>query len=74
MDYLVQEVSGNISLQGFGLSEATVAQFLRNLEASPYYRGVELKVIEQATISGRKLQKFDVTCISETPPKETVKP
>ena len=68
-----KESKGSISIQGLGLDEATVAQFLRDLEASPYYRGVELKVIEQATVSGRKLQKFDVTCQAETPAKETVK-
>jgi len=68
-----KESSGNISLQGMALNEATVAQFLRDLEVSPYYKGVELKVIEQATVSGRKLQKFDVSCLTETPPKETVK-
>lgn len=68
-----KESAGNISLQGIGLNETTVAQFLQNLEASPYYTGVELRVIEQSKVSERKLHKFDVTCRTETPPKETVK-
>lgn len=65
-----KESGGNISLQGVGLNEPTVAQFLQNLESSPYYQNVELKVIEQIPASGRKLQRFDVTCRAQTPPKE----
>lgn len=65
-----KESGGNISLQGVGLNESTVAQFLQDLESSPYYQGVELKVIEQMNASGRKLQRFDVTCRVESPPKE----
>jgi type IV pilus assembly protein PilN len=64
-----KESGGNVSLQGVGLNEATVAQFLRNLEGSPYYQGVELQVIEQTSAGGRKLQRFDVTCRVEVPVK-----
>ena len=66
-----KESGGSVSLQGVGLNEATVAQFLQNLESSSYYQGVELRVIEQIPASGRKLQRFDVTCRVQTPPKET---
>jgi len=65
-----KESGGNISLQGIGLNEPTVAQFLGNLESSPYYKNVELQVIEQISASGRKLQRFDVTCRAESPPRE----
>lgn len=65
-----KEAAGSVSLSGIGLNEETVAAFLRDLEASPYYRGVELQVIEQAGLGGRKLQRFDVLCRTETPPKE----
>lgn len=68
-----KESGGSISLQGIGLNEETVAKFLRNLEDSLYYQNVELKVIEQATVSGRKLQKFDVICKTQVPSKETAK-
>lgn len=62
-----KESSGAIAIQGVGLNEATVARFMRDLEASPYYRQVELKVTEQAIQSGMKLQKFDISCYAETP-------
>ena len=42
-----KESGGNITLSGIGLKEEIVAEFLRNLESSPYYQNVELKVIEQ---------------------------
>lgn len=64
-----EESAGNVSLNGVGLNEETVARFLRNLEESPYYRGVELLVIEQVAQGGRKLQRFDVSCRVEAPPK-----
>jgi type IV pilus assembly protein PilN len=64
-----KESGGAVSLSGVGLNEETVAQFLRNLEASPYYQNVELQVVEQVQQGAFKLQKFDVTCKVETPPK-----
>jgi type IV pilus assembly protein PilN len=57
-----KETGGAISISGLGLNEETVAQFLRDLNASPYFTGVELKVIEQVTQGGTKLHKFDLTC------------
>ncbi len=63
-----KETNGSISLNGLGLSEEVVAEFLRDLEESPYFRGVELKVIEQANQGGQRLQKFDIACQTETPP------
>jgi type IV pilus assembly protein PilN len=63
-----KESGGNISIKGVGLNEATVARFMRDLEASPYFQGVELKVTEQQTQkSGMKLQKFDLTCRADRP-------
>lgn len=62
-----------VSISGFGLNEETVAQFLRDLEASPYYMNVELQVIEQAAQGGLKLHKFDITGRVETPPKSPAK-
>jgi len=64
-----KETGGAITISGMGLSEETVAEFLRNLEGSPYYKNVELKVIAQMTQGkdGLRLQKFDVTCQADTP-------
>lgn len=65
-----KESKGSISIAGIGLNEETVAEFLRNLESSPYYQGVELKVIEQTAQGGQKLHKFDVSCRTENPQKQ----
>ena len=64
-----KESAGAVSISGVGLNEETVAQFLRDLEASPYYQNVELQVVEQISEGGLKLQKFDVACRAEAPPK-----
>jgi len=67
-----KESGGNISIRGIGLNEATVAIFMRELEASPYYQGVELRVTEQQIQkSGLKLQKFDLACKIERPVAKT---
>lgn len=62
-----KESKGAISIKGVGLNEETVARFMRELEASPYYKQVDLKVTEQTKKSGLKLQKFDISCRAETP-------
>ncbi|MEA3466506.1 MAG: PilN domain-containing protein [Thermodesulfobacteriota bacterium] len=51
-----------ISLKGVGLSEDDVADFMTNLENSPYYQKIVLKVTKQKSQSGLKLQKFDLKC------------
>ena len=51
-----------ISLKGVGLSEDDVADFMTNLEKSPYYKNVVLKVTKQKSKSGLKLQNFDLKC------------
>jgi type IV pilus assembly protein PilN len=64
-------VSGNqVTIKGVCFSEKIVADFMRNLEASPYYRGVELGVTEQSTVNDVKLQKFTLTCQTEKPVKQ----
>jgi type IV pilus assembly protein PilN len=67
-----KESGGNISIKGVGLNEATAARFMRDLEGSPYFQGVELKVTEQQIQkSGMKLQKFDLTCKTDRPVART---
>jgi type IV pilus assembly protein PilN len=69
-----RESGGSISIKGIGLNEATVARFMKELEVSPYYEGVELKVTEQkAEKSGLKLQKFDLTCKVQRPSSQLAK-
>ena len=63
-----KEAGGSIAIKGIGLNEATVARFLKDLEVSPYFQGVELKVTEQQIQkTGLKLQKFELTCNVERP-------
>ena len=64
-----KEKGGSVAVSGIGFNEEIVAEFLRRLESSSYYKNVELKVIEQK-IEGKeklRLQKFDVHCLAEKP-------
>jgi type IV pilus assembly protein PilN len=62
-----KESGGKISINGVGLTEEVVADFMRRLDSSPYFQKVELQVIEQAGQGGRKLQKFSLNCNVESP-------
>ena len=57
-----QEGSGRASMSGIGVNEETVAQFMRNLEASDFFEGVELKVTNQIVQDQIKFQQFDLSC------------
>jgi type IV pilus assembly protein PilN len=63
-----KESAGSVSISGVGLNEEKVAEFLRNLDASPYFQKVELTVVEQTTQGNVKLHKFDLTCKTVAPP------
>lgn len=67
-----KESGGAISITGIGLNETAVAAFMQNLEASPYYVGVELQVIEQVTQDGLKLQRFSLSARATAPPKTII--
>ena len=62
-----KESKGIITMTGRGLNEEVVAQFLRDLESSPYYQNVELQVTQQEGRGPIKIQKFSLTCRAETP-------
>ena len=64
------EKGGKINLTGVADSENTVAVFMRNLDASPYYQNIELAVTEQTKAGERKMQKFTLNCSVEAPPSE----
>ncbi len=57
-----RETGGSITISGVGLDERTVAELMRNLERSPFYSNVELRVIEQTTQGDQRLHRFDLTC------------
>ena len=63
--------NGNqVEIKGLCFSEKIVADFMRNLEKSPYYRNIELGVTEQTKFNDVKLQKFALTCQIEKPAKK----
>ncbi len=57
-----KEASGRASLSGIGVNEETVAEFMKNLESSEFFSGVELKVTKQIVQDKIKFQQFDLTC------------
>lgn len=52
----------DIKISGFALSEDLLAAFMRKLEASEDFTGVELIVSEQNEQSGVKLKRFELSC------------
>ncbi|MDD2366211.1 MAG: PilN domain-containing protein [Desulfuromonadaceae bacterium] len=55
------EAGENIKISGVAYTEDLIAQFMRDLEASSDFAGVELLLSQQADVEGIKLKKFDVT-------------
>lgn len=62
-----KEAAGKIDLTGTGLNEETVALFLKQLDESPYFKNVELQVIEQTAAQNVKLHRFTIICQIEGP-------
>lgn len=62
-----KENAGQVTSSGLALDEELIAQYIRALEASPEYQGVELVVSEQKDISGTKLKRFDLSYRIEAP-------
>jgi len=52
----------DIKISGIALSEDLLAGFMRRLEASEDFTGVELIVSEQSEQSGAKLKRFELSC------------
>jgi len=56
------ENGNDIKLSGIAYTEELIASFMRSLEASRDYTGVELVVSEQTSVGETKLKKFELTC------------
>lgn len=56
------EIGSDIKISGFAFNEELIAIFMRTIEASSDYSGVELLVSEQAEIDGSKFKRFDIAC------------
>lgn len=54
--------SNTANISGIGINEETVALFMKNLEASAFFEGVELKVTKQIVQDNIKFQQFDLSC------------
>lgn len=69
-----KESSGNAQISGIGSSEEVVAIFMKNLETSAFFEGVELKVIKQKVQDKIKFHEFDLICKTiDGAPQETKK-
>ena len=52
---------GGLSLQGVALDNATIAQYMQSMDASPYFRNAELINSSLLDVSGQKLKSFSMT-------------
>ena len=59
------ESAGAVSISGAGLTEESVADFMRKLEESAYYMNIELDVLEKKKTDGRDIQAFKIRCTVE---------
>jgi len=70
------ESNDNVKLTGIAYTEDLIAQFMRNVQASNDYTGVELIVSEQKEIAETKLKSFELafklksTMPAAEPPKK----
>lgn len=55
------ESGGKVTLTGFGVDEQTVAEFLRRLAASPYFKAIDLDETSRDEKSGLKDKKFVIS-------------
>lgn len=65
----------DVKISGFAVSEELLAGFMRKLEASTDFTGVELIVSEQNEQGGTKLKRFELSCKLRSPaaPTDTAK-
>ncbi len=61
---------GTISIAGRGLSYATVARFMLNLDASPVFDTVDLSTIAKTKVGTRDIVQFSLTARLTVPSKE----
>jgi type IV pilus assembly protein PilN len=54
------ESNDSVKLSGVAYTEDLIAEFMRSIQASNDYTGVELVVSEQKEISGTKLKGFEL--------------
>jgi type IV pilus assembly protein PilN len=57
-----KDAGTNLQLDGFAMDNLAVAQFMKNLEQSPYITSVDLNGSGQEIVSNTKVQKFSIRC------------
>jgi type IV pilus assembly protein PilN len=60
------ENNGVISMVGGGMTEESIAGFMRDLENSDYYKNIELEVIDQKKTDGNDYLSFKIRCAVQT--------
>lgn len=55
-----KETGGLATISGLGLDDQTIANFMRNLDASPYFDNVDLVETAQSELDGVQLKRFVV--------------
>lgn len=68
------ESNETVKLAGISPTEDLIAQFMRSLQASNDFTGVELIVSEQKEIAGTKLKSFELSCKLKSTAAPVVKP
>jgi len=61
------ENGSDVSISGVALNEELIAAYMKNLEASPDFEGIELIVSEQMDMQGIKVKKFDLKLQLQAP-------
>lgn len=58
-----REVEKQLTLEGSAADGPTVADFIDNLRGSKFFYNVQLIQVQQATETGKTIQKFSVNCL-----------
>lgn len=70
----MSESDGKMNLVGVAMDNKTIADFMKRVERSPYFEGVDLITSKQVLLGeGRKFKGFTITCqaLSSKPSKES---
>jgi type IV pilus assembly protein PilN len=60
------ESGENVKIAGIAYTEDLIAQFMRSIQASNDFTGVELIVSEQRDLAGSKVKSFELSCKLKT--------
>jgi Tfp pilus assembly protein PilN len=60
----ISEVGGNLTIQGFSLSQPAVAQLMKNMNASGQFHKVELKEIKRVRVGKESVKQFTLRSVT----------